>query len=443
MINKVKRYGLLFLIAVLTITTACSTAQEVNGPEGKDQKAEIKPYATEVEEMLTEGPGVFAGENYDKEKLEAELMKLPSNLTGEKAYQYLIHYLAEDYEPYVKKLDQFDTSYEVGSGPEGSVKQPPAAQQKQTNVVVLLDASGSMAGRVDGFTKMTLAKNAILRFADSLPEQAHISLRVYGHKGSNQKKDKEVSCKSTEQVYPLTPFKKDTFEQSLQKFQPTGYTPIALAIEKAAQDLNGQAENNNIVYIVSDGIETCGGDPVAAAKSLHTSNIKPIVNIIGFDVDKAGQQALKEVAEAGGGEYATVEDDADLREYFDQQQRELVSAWLKWGVDTSLDLIKQRHEKRAELEKLAFTGKGILNKIENKEYQNLKDSVRFLEDNGKMSFEEMHVALKLIQNRSKKIDSYRKKRFYEINELLKNNMYAIKDMVKEKSKKQREEIKGE
>lgn len=441
MISKIKKYWLLFLITILA--TACTSVQETNGPETKKNQAEIKPYATEVEEMLTEGPGVFAGENYDKEKLEAELMKLPSNLTGEKAYQYLIHYLAEDYEPYVKKLDQFDTTYEIGSGPEGSVKQPSETQQKQTNVVVLLDASGSMAGRVDGYTKMTLAKNAILRFANSLPKGTNVSLRVYGHEGSNQRKDKEVSCKSTEQVYPLTPFKKDSFERSLHKFQPTGYTPIALAIEKAAQDLKGQDGNNNIVYIVSDGIETCGGDPVASAKSLHTSNIKPIVNIIGFDVDKSGQQALKEVAEAGGGEYATVEDDGDLRDYFDQQQRELVAAWLKWGVDTSLDLIKQKHKKRDELEKLAYTGQGILNKIENKEYKNLKDAVRFLEDNGKISYEEMQVALKLIQNRSKKIDSYRKKRFYEINELLENNMYAIKEMVKEKSKKQREEIKDE
>ncbi|MBA4603911.1 vWA domain-containing protein, partial [Thermoactinomyces mirandus] len=403
----------------------------------------IKPYATEVEEMLTEGPGVFAGENYDKEKLEAELMKLPSNLTGEKAYQYLIHYLAEDYEPYVKKLDQFDTTYEVGAGPEGTVNQPPEAQQKQINVVVLLDASGSMAGRVDGYTKMTLAKNAILRFADSLPEQAHVSLRVYGHEGSNQKKDKEVSCKSTEQVYPLTPFKKDSFEQSLQKFQPTGYTPIALAIEKAAQDLNGQDGNNNIVYIVSDGIETCGGDPVTAAKSLHTSNIRPIVNIIGFDVDKAGQQALKEVAEAGGGEYATVEDDADLREYFDQQQRELIDAWFDWGIDTSLDLNKQLLEKRDQLEKLAFTGQGILNKMQEKEYDNMDNAVRFMQEKGKITLYEMDVASKLIMNRSDKIDRYLRKRFYEIDEILRDNMFKIDEMITEKSKKEREKLEGE
>ena len=44
-------------------------------------------------------------------------------------------------------------------------------------------------------------------------------------------------------------------------------------------------ENINIVYIVSDGVETCDGDPVAAAKLLQADNIQAQVNIIGFDVD--------------------------------------------------------------------------------------------------------------------------------------------------------------
>jgi len=43
------------------------------------------------------------------------------------------------------------------------------------------------------------------------------------------------------------------------------------------------AENaKNVVYVVSDGIETCGGDPVKAAEELHTSNIKAVVNISGL-----------------------------------------------------------------------------------------------------------------------------------------------------------------
>ena len=83
----------------------------------------------------------------------------------------------------------------------------------------------------------------------------------------------------------------------------------------------------NIVYVVSDGIETCGGDPVKAAKDLHESDIQAVVNIIGFDVDNEGQRALKKVAEAGGGKYATVNTGEDLREHLEEEYRSLREAW--------------------------------------------------------------------------------------------------------------------
>ena len=73
--------------------------------------------------------------------------------------------------------------------------------------------------------KMNLAKAAVERFASSLPENAKVSLWVYGHKGSNSKKDKQVSCKSTEEVYPLGTYQEEKFSQSLDQFQATGWTP--------------------------------------------------------------------------------------------------------------------------------------------------------------------------------------------------------------------------
>src|SRR5699024_2463307 len=44
-------------------------------------------------------------------------------------------------------------------------------------------------------------------------------------------------------------------------------------------------EYTNLVYVVSDGIETCDGNPVEVAESLSDSEIHPIVNVIGFGVD--------------------------------------------------------------------------------------------------------------------------------------------------------------
>lgn len=80
-------------------------------------------------------------------------------------------------------------------------------------------------------------------------------------------------------------------------------TPLASAIESINDDFKEYTgeENLNVVYIVSDGEETCGGDPVNAAKNLNQSSTHAVVNIIGFDVKNSEQQQLKNTAEAGKG----------------------------------------------------------------------------------------------------------------------------------------------
>jgi len=103
----------------------------------------------------------------------------------------------------------------------------------------------------------------------------------------------------------------------LDHFQASGWTPLSGAIEKAHDLLKAYPENENlnIVYIVSDGVETCDGDPVTAAKLLQADNIQAKVNIIGFDVDDKGQVELKKVADAGNGEYVTVQNKDELETY--------------------------------------------------------------------------------------------------------------------------------
>ncbi|PRX38476.1 Mg-chelatase subunit ChlD [Planifilum fimeticola] len=297
------------LTLCLVFSSGCSLYSEKNAvqPDVGEDKGEVKQAATDVEGMLREGPGKYAGDKYDEEKVKAELEKLPDNMTADEAYNHLVSLLAEDYMSIVKELDELDPTIKTNVKTPGGVNNLEGDTPKQVNVEILLDASGSMAGRVSGGVKMDLAKEAIRNFVSKLPESAQVALRVYGHKGSNQQKDKELSCKSTEVVYPLGAYDESSFQKSLNKFRPTGWTPLAAAIEQAKSDLSGKTGENveNIVYVVSDGIETCGGDPVKAAKELHESEIQAIVNIIGFDVDNAGQRALKKVAEAGGGKYTT------------------------------------------------------------------------------------------------------------------------------------------
>src|SRR5690606_3377704 len=100
-------------------------------------------------------------------------------------------------------------------------------------------------------------------------------------------------------------FDKNKFQQSLDQIKPAGWTPIGLALETVKEDIPENSDDV-VVYVVSDGIETCGGDPVKAAEDLVSADIETVVNIIGFDIDNEGQKLLKEVASAGNGEFTDV-----------------------------------------------------------------------------------------------------------------------------------------
>ena len=100
-----------------------------------------------------------------------------------------------------------------------------------------------------------------------------------------------------------------------------------------------------IVYVVSDGIETCNGDPVKAAKDLVSSDIQTVVNIIGFDVDNEGQKLLKNVASAGNGEFTYVQSERDLKRYLRAQYEEIQQAWLDWKKKESKGIRNKRREK--------------------------------------------------------------------------------------------------
>jgi len=74
------------------------------------------------------------------------------------------------------------------------------------NIELILDASGSMAGAVGGQSKLSIAQQSLTEFIGRLPGKgANVALRVYGHKGSNKKSDREVSCQGTELIYPFQP----------------------------------------------------------------------------------------------------------------------------------------------------------------------------------------------------------------------------------------------
>lgn len=180
-------------------------------------------------------------------------------------------------------------------------------------LIIALDASGSMAGQVSGESKMEAAKKAAAHFLEETPAAVEVGLIAFGHKGNNKASGKEKSCSGTENVYPVGASDKTAIARSLDSFSATGWTPLAAAIELAGRSFDANRSlGTQILYVVSDGKETCDGDPVAAARTLNSSNIQAIVNIIGFDLQPADRKQLQAVAKAGGGEFLEVSRRSEL-----------------------------------------------------------------------------------------------------------------------------------
>ena len=194
--------------------------------------------------------------------------------------------------------------------------------------MLLLDASSSMLLSVDGKQKMGIAKTAMKRFAKTIGASSEVSLYVYGHAGSQDDKDKELSCSKIDEVYPLQAYSADKFDPVVDDVVARGWTPLASAIRtanEASKDFDGALT----VYIVSDGAETCDGDPIKEAQEFAKGDENRKVNIIGFNVDKKGEDQLKAVAEAGNGEYISAGNSDELNNSIEE----------KWVIPSALDVV--------------------------------------------------------------------------------------------------------
>jgi hypothetical protein len=167
------------------------------------------------------------------------------------------------------------------------------------SILLILDASGSMVARLpSGESRIDIARRAIKGVAAQVPAQAQLSLRLYGAQSPARQKN----CQDTNMAVPFGPAggTSGAIAVAVDSATAQGYTPIAHALQEAAKDFPATAKER-VIVLVSDGKETCQGDPAVAAKALATSGIT--VHTVGFIVDTAARGQLQVIARATGGRY--------------------------------------------------------------------------------------------------------------------------------------------
>ncbi|UYZ59791.1 vWA domain-containing protein [Hymenobacter latericus] len=161
----------------------------------------------------------------------------------------------------------------------------PQSQPKTTRILFVLDASGSMLAPWEGEPRWNVAKRLLARMADSLNAYPNLELglRAYGHLHDKD----ENNCEDSRLEVPFARKNAAAIKQKLQELKPQGNTPITYSLLQSASDFPSEKTSRNVLILITDGLESCNGDPCATSLALQRKRIflKPFVIGIGAERD--------------------------------------------------------------------------------------------------------------------------------------------------------------
>jgi Ca-activated chloride channel homolog len=180
-----------------------------------------------------------------------------------------------------------------------------AAAAEGQRVILVLDASGSMWGQINGTSKMDIARDVVGKVLKNWKAEDELGLVVYGHR-------EKGSCSDIETILPPRPLDADAYMSPIKSLVPKGKTPMTQAVRQAAEALK-YTEQKGTVILVSDGLETCEADPCTVARDLEKTGVGLTVHTVGFGLDdKAAVEQLKCMADETGGIAVLADNPAEL-----------------------------------------------------------------------------------------------------------------------------------
>lgn len=181
-----------------------------------------------------------------------------------------------------------------------------SAVNQPQKIIYILDASGSMLGKVGAEEKMAAARRVLKDSIAKLSNESHVGLIAYGHRRKND-------CADIELLSSLKLVDKTALAQQVDALKPSGMTPITNSLQQAFDAVRAQQSRDAItVVLVTDGLETCPGDPCKLAREAKQAGLNFVLHVIGFDVGKVKVSQLECVAQAGGGVYLGAQNAEEL-----------------------------------------------------------------------------------------------------------------------------------
>lgn len=168
-------------------------------------------------------------------------------------------------------------------------------------ILFIMDASGSMGESFQGVTRMAAARVLLGEQIQKLPIGTRAGFVAYGNG--------IPGCESYRQYAPLARSSTGAIPGIMQKLVAAGETPIAATLRQVGKGILATERNVRII-LISDGKESCGGNPETEAALLRSRGHQ--VHVIGLGVDDSTAVQLGKIAGSGGGVYYHVRTNTDF-----------------------------------------------------------------------------------------------------------------------------------
>ena len=122
----------------------------------------------------------------------------------------------------------------------------PAATQERPATILVLDASGSMWGQIDGVNKISIAREVVADILADFPADQDLGFVAYGHRERGQ-------CNDIQTIIEPAQGSASEIIGIVNELNPRGMTPMTDAVIAAAEALR-HTEQAATVILVSDGI---------------------------------------------------------------------------------------------------------------------------------------------------------------------------------------------
>lgn len=144
-------------------------------------------------------------------------------------------------------------------------------------------------------TRMTVARQSVIDVVNRLPSDVNAGLVTFSQ------------CPNAQSRGFFTPGQRGALLNQIRRLQPEGGTPLADAVLLAGQMVDG-VNRESMIIVLTDGQESCGGDPCFVAQQLAAAKPHLTINVV--DIGNSGGGDC--IAAAGRGKVYSANSVAEL-----------------------------------------------------------------------------------------------------------------------------------